>query len=269
MDKDEALLETKPASMGVFIPGNRGRIFTTIYTPGGSLPYPVVIICHGLPGTEKLLDFAVALRDQGFCTISFHYSGCWGSDGTYSFANCQEDVDSVAAYVRRNEDGLFDLNRVFILGHSLGGLMACYGLAGNAFIKAGVIIMPANVAEDFKTAGTSPQAEKQVADVYDKEFAPWLKGFSWEASKAEAEENLSRFSLDTYAKAAAEKEVLLIAGTKDEVLARENHIDKLKNAVSEFKGEKANLLEVATDHGMNWNRGEIISAVLGFFNGLK
>lgn len=269
MDSDKVVLEKDPASKGVFIPGKRGRIFTTIYTPGGRGPHPVIIICHGLPGTEKLLDFAIVLREQEFCTISFHYSGCWGSDGTYSFANCQEDVDSVADYVRRNEEGQFDLSKVFILGHSLGGLMASYALAGNELILAGVIIMPANVEEDFKRAAQSVGEEKQVADIYNNEFAPWLKGFSWELSKREAEENLFRFSLVSYAKGISDKNVLLIAGTEDEVLEREKHIDKLAEAVAGYKKGKVRMLEFITDHGMNKNRSEIILAAVNFFNEQK
>lgn len=76
-----------PVSDGVFIKGKRGRIFAQYYLPGGEYPKPVVMICHGIPGNERLFDFAVYLREKDFCTINFHYSGSWGSDGSYSVHN--------------------------------------------------------------------------------------------------------------------------------------------------------------------------------------
>lgn len=51
-----------PSSRGMLIPGKRGRLLANCYLPGGEGPYPVVMICHGIPGYERLMDFAVARR---------------------------------------------------------------------------------------------------------------------------------------------------------------------------------------------------------------
>ena len=55
-----------PNSYGVFIPGDAGRLFSQVYTPGGSEKKPVIILCHGFPGNERIIDFAIDLREQGF-----------------------------------------------------------------------------------------------------------------------------------------------------------------------------------------------------------
>ena len=71
-----------PSSGGVLLQGKRGKLHAHYYLPGGECPKPVVLICHGIPGKERLFDFAIALREAGFCTLSIHYSGSWGSAGT-------------------------------------------------------------------------------------------------------------------------------------------------------------------------------------------
>ena len=84
-----------PGSSAALIPGLRGKLLSHCYLPGGEYPKPLVIMCHGIPGKEKLFDFAIALREAGFCTLSFHYSGSWGSDGDFSVSHCFEDCQSV------------------------------------------------------------------------------------------------------------------------------------------------------------------------------
>ena len=131
-----------PSSKAVLIQGRRGKLFAHCYLPGGDYPRPVVMICHGIPGNERLFDFAVALREAGFCTLSFHYSGSWGSDGDYSISHCFEDCLSVLDYIRENPDGFFDLNNVFMLGHSMGGLMTARTASMEPIIRAACIMVP-------------------------------------------------------------------------------------------------------------------------------
>ena len=138
-----------PSSRGMLIPGRRGKLLANSYLPGGEGPYPLVVLCHGIPGIERLFDFAVALREAGFATLSFHYSGNWGSDGDYSVLHCMEDCLSVLDYVQKNEFGDLDLTRVGLLGHSMGGLMAARTAALSPLVKAACIMAPM----DFRLAG--------------------------------------------------------------------------------------------------------------------
>lgn len=251
--------------MGVLLPGKRGRILSTIYLPEGSAPFPVILICHGLPGIERLMDFAIYLREKGFCTVTFHYSGCFGSDGTYSFVHCLEDTDSVLDYVQRNSDGLFDLSRAYILGHSLGGLMASYGFATRDWLKAGTLIMPGSLAENFHYAALAPEKEEEMRTMYQNVFAPWLNGFSWEENYEDAQVDMARIDLTTYAEKIADKPTLLIAGTLDKVIDRTMHLDKLVAAIKSFHRGYETVLEFKTDHGINMQREQIRQVVADFF----
>ncbi len=253
-----------PSSRGMLIPGRRGRLFANSYLPGGEGPYPVVVICHGIPGIERLFDFSIALREAGFATVNFHYSGCWGSDGDYSVLHCMEDCLSVMDYVQRNEYGDLDLERVFLLGHSMGGLMAARTAALSPLVKAACIMVPM----DFRLAGLEALEGR---DGYCREIVessvPWVRNLSWEGFRAEAEADLAAMDLLSYAPALAEKPVLTVAAEMDAVLPKQDHIDRLSDAIEACGKGKLQRLCYEDDHAFNRNRAAVRAVVVQFFRG--
>src|SRR5690349_5824361 len=90
-----------PASMSVLhIPSHGVLINGIIYTPPGAGPHPTLVICHGLPGNEKNLDLAQAVRRAGWNAVTFNYRGSWGSPGSFRFAQNLEDAAAVLAFLR-------------------------------------------------------------------------------------------------------------------------------------------------------------------------
>ena len=61
------------------------RLLGLVFLANGRGPHPTVILLHGFPGNEKNLDVAHMLRRGGYNVLVFHYSGSWGSRGSYSF----------------------------------------------------------------------------------------------------------------------------------------------------------------------------------------
>ncbi len=250
-----------PSSLGVQIPGKRGKLLSFLYLPGGEYPKPVVMLCHGIPGKERLFDFAVAMREAGFCVVQFHYGGSWGSDGDYSVPHCFEDCVSVLDYIRRNENGWFDLSNVFIVGHSMGGLMACRTGAQQALVKGCAILAPM----DFRIPGEEALGQRppQYKD-FIEEAATWLHGLSWESFRADAAEDLERFDLTTYAAALADKPVLTVAGELDALLPYADHVGRLNAAIEACGKGKLTKKKYVTDHGFNMERSQIKQDIVDF-----
>jgi pimeloyl-ACP methyl ester carboxylesterase len=97
-----------------------------------------VILLHGYPGVERNLDLAQAIRRAGINVLYFNYRGSWGSSGTFSFANAQEDVLSAIAYLRTPDIAVrlrVDPTRIALVGHSMGGWLAFLGAAADPSIK--------------------------------------------------------------------------------------------------------------------------------------
>jgi len=76
-----------PARMEVLhIPTAGGlQINGLAYLASGAGAHPTIVIAHGLPGNEKNLDLAQAVRRAGWNAVTFNYRGSWGSPGIFSF----------------------------------------------------------------------------------------------------------------------------------------------------------------------------------------
>jgi uncharacterized protein len=107
--------------------------------------HPTLIICHGLPGNEKLLDLAQAVRRAGWNSVAFNHRGSWGSPGAFRFSQNLEDAEAVLAYLRdpANAGQLgIDTHRIVLAGHSMGGWVVVHtashdhGLIGATLISA-------------------------------------------------------------------------------------------------------------------------------------
>src|SRR5690348_13115195 len=60
-----------PASIVVLhIPSHGLLINGVAYVPNGRGPHPVLVLCHGLPGNEKNLDLAQAVRRAGWIAVT-------------------------------------------------------------------------------------------------------------------------------------------------------------------------------------------------------
>lgn len=138
-----------PARMAVLhIPSGGVAINGLAYVAAGAGPHPVVVLCHGLPGNEKNLDLAQAMRRAGWTVITFNYRGSWGSPGSYRFANDLEDVDAVLAWVRSPANAAalgLDAGRVVLVGHSLGGWATALTAAHDKALAGAALISPGDI----------------------------------------------------------------------------------------------------------------------------
>lgn len=250
-----------PSSDGILIPGKRGRIFAQMYLPGGTYPAPTVVLCHGIPGNERLMDLAVYLREQGFAAVSFHYSGSWGSDGDYSMLHCMEDTMAVIEYIKTCGLEYFDTEKLFVCGHSMGGLMASHAGA-SPLVKAAVIMMPLN-AEPCLRACLQGAPQQNWVDFYNG-CGEWLVNFGWDTMAEDGKNSLELFDFNTYAEALAKKPVLTVAGARDTLLPRAEHLDVLHEAMEKHGAPLLKKAEFGCDHGMNTDRQAIKECIAAF-----
>lgn len=260
--QNERCSEMLPSSDGILIPGKRGKLFAHSYLPGGVYPKPVIILCHGIPGNERLFDFSIYFREHGFCTLNFHYSGSWGSDGTYSLSHCVEDTASVVGYVQRNESGFYDTDNIFVVGHSLGGLMASYAIASIPAVRGGALLAPFNARNGAEPVVTG-KGESFLYDLFStgtEDF--WLKGFLQEEFVAELKKEPERYDLVSYAKGLSQKPVFLAAAGMDTVCCpKELHGSQLSAAIN---SPMFVYREYETDHCFNLQRAEVKKDITDF-----
>ncbi|PLT29938.1 alpha/beta hydrolase family protein [Peribacillus deserti] len=107
----------------------------------GQSNLPLVIICHGFIGSKTGVDrlfvkTSERLNAEKYAVLRFDYCGCGESPGKYGNTGLCEILDQTKSVIDYafNLD-FIDKNKVFLLGHSLGGAAAALTLDREARIN--------------------------------------------------------------------------------------------------------------------------------------
>jgi uncharacterized protein len=130
----------------VFIKNSRGlKLASIINYPDKNNKYPAIIILHGFTGYKEeahLKELAEVLAQNGFVAMRFDALGSGDSEGTfekdYSMSNYSKDIKCVYDYLRKLE--FVNIDKIGIIGHSMGGLLSIVFASENPEIKTCVAI---------------------------------------------------------------------------------------------------------------------------------
>jgi len=238
-----------PAAMEVVhIPSGKVAINGVVYVAAGAGPHPTVVLCHGLPGNEKSLDLAQAMRRAGWTVITFNYRGSWGSAGDYRFAQNLEDADAVLAFARDPANAAklrIDPKRLVIMGHSMGGWVTALTAAHDKQLLGAAMISAGNMG----WLGKLPR--DQAVKALRSNGMEALGGTTPELMADEIIANTDRFD---FVKAAPQ-----LTGTNLFVLTSDDGLAPMSNALStaiaKAGGTGVKTMHVATDH--SWSDARI------------
>jgi uncharacterized protein len=251
-----------PAAMTVLhIPSHGLVINGIVYSPSGAGPHPTIVICHGLPGNEKNLDLAQALRRAGWNAVTFNYRGSWGSPGTYRFAQNLEDADAVLAYIREPANAAklrVDTKRIVLAGHSMGGWVTVQTAAHDHALAGAILIS----AGDMGQIGLMSR-EKAVAMMADNMEA--LNGVTAESMADEIARNAKAFAFANAVDGL--KNIPLLVLSADDGFAP--HTDALVKAIEAAGGHNTTAIHAATDHGWSDHRIFLESTIIQWLSKLR
>src|SRR3970040_1451897 len=157
---------------GVVLHSHGSRLMGALFRRKADEPRPTALLLHGIPGVEKNYDLAYALRDAGWNVLTFHYRGCWGSEGEYTRPGIVDDIIVAIDYLSERAD--VDKRRLAGVGLSLGGWGVVMAAARDERLRAVVSLNP------LVDPHTAPLSDTHAAD-----FASMLHGIT--AAKAQAQ----------------------------------------------------------------------------------
>lgn len=252
-----------PARMTVLhIPSHGVLINGVVYSPPGAGPHPTLVICHGLPGNEKNLDLAQAVRRAGWNAVTFNYRGSWGSPGKYRFAQNLEDADAVLAYLRTPEVTsklAIDSKRIAIAGHSMGGWVAAHTASHDPALSGAILISMGRMG------GLGEMPREKVVELMAGNMEA-LAGVTAESMTDEVLAHAKEFRLDQRIITGLTK-IPLLALTADDGLAP--HTDELVHAIQSKGGNKVKAIHVATDHSWSDKRVFLASTIISWLSELR
>lgn len=248
MEAREDLMKFNARLDGVFFSSHGCKLLGGFYGAAGETPRPTVILLHGVPGVEKNLDLAYALREVGWNALYFHYRGCWGSEGAYSFDGLLEDVQAATEWVLRQPS--VDKERLVLIGSSMGGYATLATGATDPRFKALVALCPLIDPAD------APLPMELAA-----EFAAMLNGVTATELKAQWD----RLSpIVKMVDGLHNRKILLVTGDQDD-LFRPNHYERFLKELPDVRWRRFSV----GDHSFSACRKELVQTVLEWLNGVR
>lgn len=122
--------------------GNDLKLYGEVYAPS-ILPAPAILICHGMNARGFHLlkiytQLARIARANGFVALLFDFRGVGRSMGKFDYGfGEQSDVKCALNYLAARPDVIKD--RIFVVGHSLGGAVSLYALQNEKRVKGLVL----------------------------------------------------------------------------------------------------------------------------------
>jgi pimeloyl-ACP methyl ester carboxylesterase len=253
---DPAPDPANPARMEVIhIPTHGVAVNGVVYVASGPGPHPTFVLFHGLPGNEKNLDLAQAIRRAGWNCVTLNYRGSWGSPGQFSFQHALEDAQAVLAFVRSPDNAKslqIDSSRIVIGGHSIGGWVVAITAAHDHALQGAVLVSAGDLGG---LAHAMPKPEIVVRLASSRET---LNDGGAEALADEVMAHAAEFSFDAAAPQLVELPLLILSADD----GYSPGTDRLIDAIHAKGGTKISAMHVKTDHYWSDNRITLESAVV-------
>ena len=253
-----------PARMEVIhVPSGGVSINGVAYVASGPNPHPALVLFHGLPGNEKNLDLAQAVRRAGWTVVTVNYRGSWGSPGNFRFAQNLEDAEATIAFVRSPENAKrlsVDVSRIAICGHSMGGWVTAQTLAREPNVLGAIIISPG----DFGAIGLRAQQNRDAVVASMNENRESLAGVTGESMTDELMAHGKDWSFKTLAPQLIHRKLLVLYSNDSVKAASQELIKDVRAAGGTTIAENY----VVTDHSWSDHRIALESLVIGWLKNL-
>ncbi len=246
------------------IPSGGVKINGVAYLAAGAGPHPTLVLLHGLPGNEKNLDLAQAVRRAGWNVVTFNYRGSWGSPGTFSFEGNLADARAVLAFVRDPANATplrIDPKKLVIGGHSMGGWVTALTAAQDTGLAGAIMISAADMGGRGATSAARPAIVKSMSED--------METLSSTTPEKMADEIIAfspRLSFNAEVVKGLSTKPLLVL-TSDDGLAA--NAEKLVKAIKADGGRQVSLHHEATDHSWSGKRLALEALVITWLQGLK
>lgn len=194
-------------------------------------PSPAVIMFHGFPGYTTNNDLEYALMRMGAVVIHVNHRGAWGSGGNYLFSNLTEDASAVAKWAHNpivSEKYGINPERIFLAGHSMGGMTVLNASKKLPFIRGVIAMAPYDLHSAF-----TQNLTKEFFEMIESE-GQCLHMESVSAVYENAEENHEKLSVASTAEHLKNFNVLLVAAEKDTVAPPELMIEPLYKSLLSY-----------------------------------
>jgi pimeloyl-ACP methyl ester carboxylesterase len=245
----------------LLIPSHGVGMNALLFIAAGKGPHPTVILMHGLPGNERNLDLAQAIRRAGWDVLTFTYRGAWGSPGDFSISNAMEDTQAALDFARSDAGAKLgiDSRHIVLAGHSMGGATAIETAAHTTGLDGLILIDAWDIAADGRG-----YSKAELLTEFD-DFGNSLRGATPQSTTDEIIANGNQWDL-VVAGARIRRLPVLTVTAKFAGAASNRPITA---AMRHSGNAHVTAIEMATDHAFSDHRIALAQAVVGWLDKLR
>ena len=246
----------------LLIPSHGVGLNALLFVASGNDPHPTVILMHGLPGNERNLDLAQAIRRSGWDVLTFTYRGAWGSPGDFSISNAMEDTRAALDFARSDEGAKLgiDPRHIVLAGHSMGGATAFMTAAAVKDLDGLILVDAWNIARKTSKGADTREALARGFD----DFGDSLHGATPETVADEVIAKRAQWDLVATAPRLARLPILAVRAKYG--IAGPNR--ELAEALRSAGNAHVTTIEMATDHSFSDHRIALAATVIGWLQRL-
>jgi len=255
-----------PQLIAFALPSKDVKINAVLYTAAGAGPHPTVLLLHGLPGIDQHLDLARAMQREGWNVLAFHYRGSWGSPGKFTFSHCVEDAASALAWLRNPntpQAGHIDPNKIVVLGHSMGGMVAAYTGGHDDRLMGTVLMSASDLGARVQGAPRKLVAKAIEDNILNEQGMRTVGDATGESLADDALAHGKDWDFTTFAEGFGKRPVLIVTSNDGLAPSGDKLYDKINAA-----GGSATKLHLDTDHSFNDQRIALTAALLRWLENL-
>ena len=258
----QAPAQAPAAMISLALPSHGADLLGVFYLAAGETPHPTAVLLHGFPGYEQNLDLAQSLRAHGWNVLALHYRGSWGVKGDFSFTHSAEDADTEINFVLDPANARkyhIDPRRVAVIGHSMGGFLAASAIAHNPHVAAAVLISAWNIGADMSRPNgkTATLADVAKSLAQDNDLLP-LAGTSGETLAREIHDHSAALNFFNLAPAIAPRPVFILTANDGLATVDTTLAADLRKAGDQHVETK----HWDTDHSYSGQRAELAATIL-------
>ena len=260
-----------PSTMrSVIIKSDGENLVGTVFLAAGIDKKPTVLLLHGFPGNDTNMDVAYAIQRAGWNVVTFHYRGCWGSKGKYSWNNCLRDVTNVYDAIKQEQlcDELkIDKDKIVLIGHSMGAFFATMAAIENKIDNVlGLALFNTGLAGEL--ISDNEELRKFAIDSVNKGMH-FVNIGKPEDLVEEMISNSSKWNLLSYVQELSKKNFYMISAEYDQTAPDELHYKPLFNIFNKVSPGKKYTELIKSGHGFTNKRIELARRVINWLQAIE
>ena len=242
----------------LLIPSGGVGMNALLFAAAGAGPHPTVVLMHGLPGNERNLDLAQAIRRCGWDVLTFTYRGAWGSPGDFSIGNAMDDAAAALAFARSADAAKLGIDgrHIVLAGHSMGGATAFMTAAGATDLDGLILIDAWNIAGE---TGRGAATREEMVRGFD-DFGNSLHGATPQTVADEVIAKRAQWDLPANASRLTKLPVLTVTAKHGGAVPNRAVTAALRRAGN----RRVMAIEMDTDHAFADHRMALAATVTGW-----